>query len=80
MDNFLHVVNLAVNSTQLRINIYPYRFMQFVKVGLTSDSEFKRPNETAIYFLAKHLHKNTVRLMYYRTNPWCLFTDQESES
>jgi len=70
MDNFLHVVNLAVNSTQLRINIYPYTFLEFVKVGLVSDPEFKKPNETAIYFLARHLHKHTVRLMYYRTNPW----------
>ena len=80
MDNFLHVVNLAVNSTQLRINIYPYTFLEFVKVGLVSDPEFKKPNETAIYFLARHFNKHTVRLMYYRTNPWCLKTDEEKET
>jgi hypothetical protein len=41
LDNKLTVVNLAVNCPQMRIDIYPYRFLCFVKSGINEVAGFK---------------------------------------
>ena len=40
MANSLSVVNLAVNTPQMRIDIYPYRFFCFVETGMQDQAGF----------------------------------------
>jgi hypothetical protein len=52
MHNKLTVVNLAIDQPQLQIDIYPYKILNFVRIGMdVGDKYFCAKGETPIYLL-----------------------------
>jgi hypothetical protein len=52
MHNKLMVVNLGMDVPQLQIDIYPYKFLKFVSIGMdVGHKYFCAVGETPIYFL-----------------------------
>ncbi len=71
MHNKLMVVNLGVDAPQLQIDIYPYKFLHFVSIGMdVGHKYFCAKGETPIYILVQNIETKVVRLMLYRTFAW----------
>lgn len=64
------ICNLAIDTPQIALSIYPYVFLTFVKTGIQDHYGFAIPGESFVFFLVKHILTGDVRLMYYRTMPW----------
>lgn len=72
MEQQIVICNLATNEPQKFVNIAPFTFVEFVKVGLNPERHLNAEAEdaanTSIFFMVEL--DGSLYLMNYRCFPW----------
>lgn len=81
-DNELVICNLMFNTPQKFVNIDPYRFVQFIDMGLVPEINMdpiceKMAINTSIFFLVEL--NQIYYLMNYRMFPWAIDSKNVNE-
>jgi hypothetical protein len=79
-NNEIVVCNMLTNSHK-KVNLYPFKFVQFVEVGLSTGDDALHGSKdvnSSIYFLAEYMQK--YYLFVYRMFPWPIDRQLVSEA
>ncbi len=49
------IANIGINCPQLKIDIYPYKFIKFVRSNDLTISPNRKEDESLIFFLVNHI-------------------------
>ncbi len=49
------IANIGINCPQLKIDIYPYKFIKYVRANDLNKSPHSKEDESLIFFLVKHI-------------------------
>lgn len=66
----INIVNLAVDTPQITLDIFPFKFICFVEQGMLDIAETCKEGESIIFFLVHDPTHQCYRLLAYRTIAW----------
>lgn len=72
-DNTLIIANVLKHESQKKVNIDPFRFVQFVETGLNPERFFLQQDQTFSLNISTFLlvsYQEVLYLMNYRSYPW----------